>query len=129
MNRILIIEDVWELQKLLSLILTTQNFAFEIASSKEDADILLKKLPQLVILDLDFGYMNGDGLQMCREIRTNASYKDVPVLVLSTDVDTLLEYKNLYNIQTLDKPFDLTTITGKIRSILNKSVYVGLKSN
>jgi DNA-binding response OmpR family regulator len=121
MNRILIIEDVPELQKLLSLILASQNMTFEIASSTKDAAMLLKKLPQLVILDLDFGYMNGDGLQMCREIKVNPSYQDIPVLILSTDTKTLYEAKKLYNVQTLDKPFDLTTITGNIRLMLSKS--------
>jgi DNA-binding response OmpR family regulator len=121
MNRILIIEDVRELQKLLSMILASQNITFEIVSSKQDVDVLLKRLPQLIILDLDFGYMNGDGLQICREIKTSTSYRNIPVLVLSTDVDTLSEYKKLYNVQTLEKPFDLTTITGKIRSMLSKS--------
>jgi len=120
MNRILVIEDVPELQNLLSLILKSQNLTVDVASSKQQADTLLQQLPRLVILDLDFEFFNGGGTKMYTEIRTDARYQHIPVLILSTDTKVLAMYKNLYKAVTLDKPFDLTTITGKVRSLLNK---------
>lgn len=121
MNRTLIIEDVPELQTLLLLVLKSQNFTCDVASSREQADNLLKNLPQLVILDLDFDFFNGVGKKLHKELRSNDAYRDIPVLVLSTNSKTLAMYKTLYNAVTVDKPFDLATITAKIKSLLDKA--------
>ncbi len=61
-----------------SMVIKQLNDGEELLPSLEKAPVL----PRLVLLDLNMQRMNG--FEALAELRTNASYKDLPVIILTT---------------------------------------------
>ena len=83
MAKILVVEDETHIQRLIKLILEKHNMQVVTVSNGEDALQYLNSgnIPSLILLDI---LMPGiDGLQVLRTIKSNASTKDIPVIMLT----------------------------------------------
>lgn len=84
MSWILVIEDEEDISELLRYILENENYKVKIAASLAEARVHLKGgLPDAVLLDR--GLPDGDGLDICRELK--GAGKMPAVLVLSARKD------------------------------------------
>ena len=84
MSWILVIEDEEDISELLRYILENENYKVKIAASLAEARAHLKGgLPDAVLLDR--GLPDGDGLDICRELK--GAGKTPAVLVLSARKD------------------------------------------
>jgi signal transduction histidine kinase/DNA-binding response OmpR family regulator len=82
---ILIVEDNKDVISLLEVLLNTYYNVITASDGKEGLEIALKKVPTLIISDIIMPVM--DGLQMCMQIKNNASTCHIPVVLL-TALDT-----------------------------------------
>jgi len=82
MNKILIVEDELDIQKLVHRILTANGFEVFKASNGEEGLIKATTLkPDLIIMDLMMPGMSG--LEVCRLLKKRPDTKGVPIIILS----------------------------------------------
>lgn len=117
---ILIVQKDREIQKYLKKGLKELGYTVEICSDRDDAYYHIKSDNyDLAILDIDIE--NGNGIELCSEIRE--INKKIGIIFLSSESD--IERK----VQSLDsgaddyitKPFSFIELAGRIRAILRRS--------
>jgi two-component system KDP operon response regulator KdpE len=120
--KVLIIDDEPPIRKLLRMGLTTQGYDILDAPNGKTALELLKKKPDLVILDL--GLPDIDGLELLATIRARA--ESVPIIVLSSrgdeggKVDALDRGADDY----VTKPFGMDELLARMRAALRHQLQI-----
>jgi twitching motility two-component system response regulator PilH len=84
MTTILVVEDVQVEQQLISALLNHAGFKTAVASSAKAAWQWLENnpLPDLILLDIIMP--EETGLELCRKIRANSQWNDIPILFCSS---------------------------------------------
>lgn len=121
-NRILIVEDDAALGEMLSYNLASEGFeTSEVADGDEAISTILDERPDLVILD--WMLPNLSGIEICRQIRANASIKNLPVIMLTAkgeDPD-LVRGLNTGADDYVVKPYSPAELIARIRALLRRS--------
>jgi DNA-binding response OmpR family regulator len=118
---ILVIDDDPDLLLLLGKMLSRIGAPPTTATSGNEGLDLLKEQPfTLLILDLMLPDM--DGFDILRQLRADARYDSMPVLILSAlaDPDHITKGLDLGADGYLTKPYLPNTLTSKVRAILAK---------
>jgi len=126
-TKILIIDDDPDLVEALKIILKTGSYKVVSAFDGEEG---LKKAkeenPDLIILDLLLPKGNGDVL--CRELKGDSRYADVPILVLTAvaeevDIKVFPEHKikSLPADDYVAKPVEPQDLLDRVRKLLARS--------
>ncbi len=126
-TKILVIDDDPDLVEALKIILKTGSYKVVSAFDGEEG---LKKAkeenPHLIILDLLLP--KGDGDALCRELKGDSRYADIPILVLTAvaeKVDTKLfpEHKisSLPADDYVDKPVEPQDLLDRVKKLLARS--------
>lgn len=103
-ERILIIDDQPESVRLLEQLLNEHgNYrVFSAVSGQEGISLVARRQPNLIILDLRMPGM--DGFKVLNELRANPETQNIPVIVVTGDIDlTADEQAQLQNLQLLHK--------------------------
>jgi DNA-binding response OmpR family regulator len=118
-HRILVVDDEFHIQQVLSIKLRNAGLEVETAGDGEEGfECALANPPDLVITDFQMPYMTG--LELCRALAENETTAAVPVLILTArgyalEADDL----SLGNIRgVLSKPFSPRAIVHNIEEIL-----------
>lgn len=132
-KKILIVDDEMDMRIFISTLLETSGY--KTVATRDGKDGIRKArdiLPDLIILDV---MMPGEGgVQMYRQLKTDKTLKDIPVIMLSAVAEkTFIHYLKMLNIQLnnsipypdayMEKPpeaEELLKITGTL--ILQKEV-------
>lgn len=117
---ILIVQRDREIQKYLEKGLKELGYTVEICSDKDDAYYHIKSDNyDLAILDIDI--KNGNGIELCSEIRE--INKKIGIIFLSSKNDVEKKVQCLDNgaDDYLTKPFSFIELAGRIRAILRRS--------
>jgi len=113
-KKILIIDDEYDIARVLRDYLTKNGYEAAAASSGKDALRMMELLkPDFVILDLTLPDM--DGIQLCGSIRESS---DVPILILSargSDTDKVVGL-GFGADDYMTKPFSLTELLARINA-------------
>jgi len=115
---VLIVEDESGIAEPLSSHLSREGFDPAVASTVEIAREALKATPPDVVL-LDVMLPDGDGRDLCREIRTSS---DVPIVMLTArgeDVDRIVGLE-IGADDYVVKPFSAGELVARIRAILRR---------
>ena len=114
----LIVEDAPEFAQLITAALRNDGYDVRCASTLADARIAFRSVrPDLVILDLTLP--DGDGLDMCREIRETS---DAYVLMLTgraEEVDMLVGFR-LGADDYMTKPFSARELAARVDALLRR---------
>lgn len=119
MSRILIVEDDYEINKLLVDFLQKNGYETDSAEDGGKASLLLRKQDfDLVLMDLMLPYKSGEHL-----IKEFREYSQIPVIVLSAKsmMETRLEVLRLGADDYILKPFDLNEVQVRIEVVLRRS--------
>jgi two-component system chemotaxis response regulator CheY len=119
-KNILVVDDSSSIRKIVSLSLKVLDFNI---ISAEDGVIALEKLSQnsIDLLITDLNMPNMDGYELIKNVRANSTYKDLPIIVLSSlssefDINEgLLSGANSY----LMKPFNAVKIKFEVAKYLS----------
>ena len=128
-GKILIIDDDPDITEAMSVVL--QNRGYEVRSARdstEGMEQLKKAKPDLIILDVMMR-TSQEGFELSRELKNNATYKDIPILMLTGVKDkTGLDFKSAAGDQAwlpveefLDKPVKPNVLLEKVEDLLQKS--------
>ncbi len=116
---ILVIEDEKKLAGILKRILRTERYSVDIASDGEEG--LLKAMKNnyaLIILDLMLP--KKDGMTVCRELREHHVHTPVIMLTARGTVEDRVSGLDTGADDYLIKPFGMTELLARIRSILRR---------
>ena len=120
--RILVVDDEDDIIELISSHLKKEGFAVTTVSTGEDAlEVVRTKTPDLIVLDLMLPGIQG--LEVCRHIRSNPDYTDMPILILSAkggEVDRILGLE-MGADDYMTKPFSVRELVSRIRVALRKT--------
>ncbi|MCX5643627.1 MAG: response regulator [Phycisphaerae bacterium] len=128
-GKILIIDDDPDITEAMSVVLENRGYKVRSArDSTEGMEQLKKAKPDLIILDVMMR-TSQEGFELSRELKNNATYKDIPILMLTGVKDkTGLDFKSAAGDQAwlpveefLDKPVKPNVLLEKVEGLLQKS--------
>ena len=119
MTRILIIDDDPDVRTVMHILMKKQGFDVETASRREEAIAKLKDFRPTVIL-LDVLLSGADGRDICREIKQNPQYKDVPVIMFSAHPGAGENISSYGADDFITKPINSETLLQKIRQLVKE---------
>ena len=119
-QKILIIDDEQDIVDTLQFTLETEGYECYTAFDGEHGLQLAKELsPDLIILDVMMPKMNG--FKICRLLKYDTLYKDIPIIMLTarsqTEDRTIGEETGANEYIT--KPFDLEDVVNKVKTYLD----------
>lgn len=120
--KILLCEDNDDIRKMLAMRLEVVGYTvLQARDGEEGLGIIKQQQPELVIMDLMMPKMTG--FEVCRMVKFDEMYKDIPIIVLSAldqqrDREKALEAgADAYFI----KPFDLELLLNKVSSLISEN--------
>ncbi|MGE0706203.1 MAG: response regulator [Vicinamibacterales bacterium] len=118
-SRILVVEDS-DTQALQMMLLLEQE-GFEpsrCATSEEALDYLSRNRPNLIVIDYHLPGMRGD--ELCRQIRMNPATSDIMILILTDDVQGVIERQGLESgaDDHVSKSTDTDALMARIQALL-----------
>ena len=119
-KRVLVVEDEGDIQNVLRSILELAECDVQVASDGFMALELLEQHgpPDLIFLDLMMPKM--DGMSFAQTLRTQALYKDIPVIVISGDAHVRERVNELNMDVFIGKPFSVDEILGYVEAFLGE---------
>ena len=121
-TRLLLVDDDARLTSMLGDYLTAAGFEVAVAGSlAQGRQALEGALPELLVLDLMLP--DGDGLDFCRALRSDARTRRLPVLMLSArgePMDRILGLE-LGADDYLPKPFEPRELQARIKALLRRA--------
>lgn len=117
--RITIVDDDRDTRELLREVLVAEGYDVRVvANGLRLISSLQVDRPDLVLLDVVMSWM--DGFELCRAIKKNPDFKDIPVIFISARgaPEDLAEGRACGCADYLVKPLDLDLLRERTRSIL-----------
>lgn len=108
---ILVIDDSTTNVVLLEAVLLNKGYTIDKAMNvKEAYEILQKRIPSLILLDLLMPRING--FEFLQQLKSNEAYKDIPVIIVSalTDEETIQKTYQLGAQFFIKKPVDINQL-------------------
>lgn len=119
-KKILIVDDSPEAIAVLANALS-DNYKRKVALNGEQAFKLLfstEELPDLILMDVMMPEM--DGYEVCRHLKSNEKFKDIPVIFLSSLSEVNDKIKAFENggVDYIQKPFEIAEVNARIETHL-----------
>ena len=122
-EHILIVDDEEDVLELVRFNISKEGYVTETAGSGEEAIAKVKnKVPDLILLDLMLPGI--DGLQVCRQIKSDHKTEHVPIIMITakgeeSDIVTGLE---IGADDYVTKPFSPKVLVARVRRILQRNI-------
>jgi CheY-like chemotaxis protein len=115
---ILVIDDSTTNIVLLQAVLNSKGYSIDTALSVKDAyNIINRKMPDLILLDLLMPRING--FDFLKEIKADKKTKDIPIIVVSalTDQENIQKAMTLGANEFITKPVDVQKLVDIVASV------------
>lgn len=133
LKTILIVEDDDEIRTYLKEQLSSKYNIQTCENGVEALDVIMKKTPNLIISDVMMPEM--DGFTLCKRIRQNIQFNDIPIILLTAKTmnDDYIHGLEIGADAYITKPFDFRVLKQSITSLLKsrqtlKNIYSGSQS-
>lgn len=122
-ERLLVVEDDPEVAELFATMLRNQNYRVDIAYSGQSAmERLALYTYHALTMDLELPDING--IELIKQLRSDAATKDIPIIVLSANLDSeRMAHRNLntfVGVQWLQKPQSAAAIIAAVKTAINQ---------
>jgi len=118
MKKILVVDDNEDILFMLKSFLHLKGYEVAVSiTCKEALGIFYSFQPDLVLLDVNVG--EDDGRVMCKQIKSQAEYRHIPVILISANGDGLKAYEEHGASAAIEKPFNLPRLLVLVKSLLN----------
>ncbi len=118
---ILIVEDEAEIAELIQFHVKRDGLAAAVvASGRMALDVIARRRPDLVVLDLMLPDL--DGLEVCRRLRWEPETRDLPILIVSAkgEESDIVSGLELGADDYLTKPFSPRVLMARIKNLLRR---------
>ena len=119
-EKIVVVEDDKDIQYLLQNSLTKAGYEVTVMS---DGNSLTHQQPEtadLYLLDVNLPGVNG--LELCRQLKSNMLTRNTPVIMLSAFPGLKNVAPKYFADDSMEKPFNFSTLVGMISKHLRKAV-------
>ena len=116
---ILIADDDKDIVDSITAIL--DHSGYEVLNVMDGTSVIqaVKALPDLILLDIQ---MPGhDGPTVCRQLKRQASTKEIPIIIVSASMDVQKKAEQAGADDFLEKPFDIDVLQQKVFNLLNRN--------
>jgi two-component system alkaline phosphatase synthesis response regulator PhoP len=120
-TRILLIEDDPALRKLLKEALPESIFNIETAETgREGLDTVVKKKPDLVLLDWNLPDLNG--YEVCKYIKQNKDCAHIPIIMVTvySEVNRKVSALEIGADDYITKPFEIEELIARVKAVLRR---------
>ena len=116
-DKVLVVDDEWEIRHLLSQFLTEEGYEVILASNGETAiELAERENPQVILLDI---LMPGiDGIETCKRLKAGEKTRFIPIIMATALWDRYMEAIEAGAEDVVTKPFNLTELSHRVKSIL-----------
>lgn len=105
----MIVDDDQDLLASMKALFKKNGFDIAVTISCDEGLLILTSFdPDLIFLDLNVG--DGDGREMCKKIKEQAAYKDIPVILMSSDHEALKLYREYGANSFVKKPMQFSML-------------------
>ena len=121
MKSCLIVDDSKVVRTVARKILEDLDFEIvEAADGQAAMDECNRRMPDAILLDWNMPVMNG--IEMIKQMKQNAAWKEIPVVIVTTDGSTkrVAELKDMGVVAYIRKPFKPEDIRNVVGEILGK---------
>lgn len=118
-HQILIVDDMPKNVQVLGQILAEQGFNIFIATSGFQAlKAVEKKMPDLILLDISMPEM--DGFEICKQIKEQEKYSEIPIIFLTarTETEDILKAFAVGGVDYITKPFNIPELLARVNQQL-----------
>ena len=119
---ILIVDDDMDIRQMMQSILKFHGYKVQVCADPEQMYKSMKKgTPALILMDM---LLSGfDGREVCKNLKSSADTKKIPVLMISAHPDAERTCKQAGADSFLEKPFDIETFLNKVNALLLSEVH------
>ncbi len=120
--RVLVVEDEEAISQLLAYNLTKEGFIVEVSTDGSEALIAVDETkPDLVLMD--WMLPNVSGIELCRQLRTKAETRDIPVIMLTArgEEEDRVRGLDVGADDYVTKPFSMTELVARMRAVLRRT--------
>jgi len=120
MKKVLVLDDSSEVLFVVQVLLSRHGYLVE---SVTHASALEKKIiqfdPGLLIIDVNLE--DGDGREICRNLKANPLTRHIPIILFSADSSVVNEYPECNADDFISKPFDNKKFVANVKKIFDRS--------
>jgi two-component system, OmpR family, alkaline phosphatase synthesis response regulator PhoP len=120
-SKILLVDDEKDIVDMVKYNLEKENYQVITAYDGEEALEKVAQLPDLIILDILMPKLNG--YEVCKQIKANINYQNIPVIFLTaktSEIDEILGLE-LGAGDYIKKPISIQQLVARVKSNLRKS--------
>ncbi|MCB9420347.1 MAG: response regulator transcription factor [Ardenticatenaceae bacterium] len=120
--KILLVDDDYKLVQGLRVSLLSEGYDVMTApNGQEGLKVARRYLPDLIVLDINMPWM--DGLELCRRLRQDEYFQQIPILFLTSNnsVDDRIVGLDMGADDYLGKPFNIKELKAHVRALLRRS--------
>jgi DNA-binding response OmpR family regulator len=121
--RIIIVDDDRDTRELLALALESENFEVEcVANGLRLIASLQLRRPHAILLDVNMSWI--DGFELCRAVKKNEQFRDIPVIFISGrgEPEDKRRGQEAGAADYFVKPLDLNKLVNRIREVIPASL-------
>ncbi len=119
-KRIHILEDDKDIGYIIEFLLKDEGYELQLSSTVKEMKAKLKdSIPDLFILDVMLP--DGNGIEICHDLKNDMFTKHIPVIVMSANVTNKKNSEMATPDEYISKPFDLDDIESRIKKLLDKT--------
>ena len=116
-EKVLVVDDEFEIRDLLSRFLTEEGYEVIVASNGEEAlELAETENPEVILLDIKMPGI--DGIEICKRLKAKEKTRFIPVIMATALWDTYSEAIESGAEDFVTKPFNLTELSHRVKSIL-----------
>src|SRR5262245_49573158 len=122
-SRVLVIDDSPTILRVVSAILARHGYEPTVARDGLAGIEIIKKGPKPDLILLDFVMPRMNGYQFCRELRSSAAHRTLPVVLMSAKGDKIRGQfvQQTGAVDAITKPFDSRALVAVIEGALTKT--------
>lgn len=116
-KRIHVLEDDKDIAFIIEFLLKDEGYEIQVSSTFSELKTkLTDSIPDLFILDVMLP--DGNGIDICRDLKTDVFTKHIPVIVMSANIHSKELSEAVSPDDYISKPFDLDYIESRIKRLI-----------
>ena len=117
MKKVYVLEDNDDIREIIEFLLIDGGYNFKGFPNAKSFYDGLTDLPDMFILDIMLP--DGNGLDICIDLKEREETKDIPVLMMSANTDMMTTKTRCDAEDFISKPFDIDDFVGRVDCLLD----------
>ncbi|MCC8423495.1 PleD family two-component system response regulator [Mucilaginibacter sp. UR6-11] len=117
-KRVLVIDDDEDILEILNVIFQENGYEIVLSNTGEAADHINVIQPDIVLLDVRIVGSAKNGPEICREIKSQVTTRQLPVVLVSGESDLAVIARECGADAYIAKPFDIFDLVAQVEEYL-----------